>query len=78
MSKMKFQQIIRSAAFLICSSLSALAACRIEKQKGVMAWDNIDIGTIYVQRDIPVGQKIGTITLPTPFTGSWLGCQGEN
>ncbi|MCY9799457.1 hypothetical protein B9P84_02925 [Citrobacter braakii] len=76
MSKMKFQQIIRSAAFLICSSLSALAACRIEKQKGVMAWDNIDIGTIYVQRDIPVGQKIGTITLPTPFTGSWLGCQG--
>ncbi|MGY9341893.1 fimbrial protein [Citrobacter braakii] len=76
MSKMKFQQIIWSAAFLICSSLSALAACRIEKQKGVMAWDNIDIGTIYVQRDIPVGQKIGTITLPAPFTGSWLGCQG--
>ncbi|MDU2942913.1 MAG: fimbrial protein [Citrobacter sp.] len=41
-----------------------------------MAWDNIDIGTIYVQRDIPVGQKIGTIKLPAPFTGPWFGCQG--
>lgn len=41
-----------------------------------MAWDNIDIGKIYVQRDIPVGHKIGTINLLPPFTGSWLGCQG--
>ena len=76
MSKMKFLKIIWSAAFLMCSSFPALATCSIEQQKGVMAWDNIDIGTIYVQRDIPVGQKIGTITLPAPFTGSWLGCQG--
>ncbi|EGT0645522.1 fimbrial protein [Citrobacter braakii] len=76
MSKMKFQKIIWSAAFLICSSFPALATCSIEQQKGVMAWDNIDIGTIYAQRDIPVGQKIGTIKLFPPFTGSWLGCQG--
>ncbi|HHL3255429.1 fimbrial protein [Citrobacter braakii] len=76
MNKMKFQKIIWSAAFLICSSFSALATCSIEQQKGVMAWDNIDIGTIYAQRDIPVGQKIGTIELLPPFTGKWLGCQG--
>ncbi|HHT8228876.1 MULTISPECIES: hypothetical protein [Citrobacter] len=40
MNKMKFQKIIWSAAFLICSSFSALAACNIEQQKGGMAWDN--------------------------------------
>ncbi|MHB7569440.1 fimbrial protein [Citrobacter braakii] len=76
MSKIKFQKIIWSAAFLICSAFPSLATCSIEQQKGVMAWDNIDIGTIYAQRDIPVGQKIGTIKLFPPFTGSWLGCQG--
>jgi type 1 fimbria pilin len=76
MSKIKFQKIIWSAAFLICSSFPALATCSIEQQKGVMAWDNIDIGTIYAQRDIPVGQKIGTIKLFPSFTGSWFGCQG--
>ncbi|HGY5180852.1 fimbrial protein [Citrobacter braakii] len=76
MSKMKFLKIIWSAAFLMCSSFPAFATCSIEQQKGVMAWDNIDIGTIYAQRDIPVGQKIGTIELLPPFTGKWLGCQG--
>ncbi|EGT0622715.1 MULTISPECIES: fimbrial protein [Citrobacter] len=76
MNKMQFQKIIWSAAFLICSSFPALATCNIEQQKGVIAWDNIDIGTIYAQRDIPVGQKIGTIKLFPSFTGSWFGCQG--
>ncbi|MCF2475926.1 fimbrial protein [Citrobacter braakii] len=75
MSKMKFQKIIWSAAFLICSSFPALATCEFEKEMGVMAWDNINIGTIYVPHNTPIGQKIGTINLPAPFTGSWLSCQ---
>ncbi|MBA7937305.1 fimbrial protein [Citrobacter sp. RHBSTW-00509] len=53
-------------------------ACNLQYRttKGGYALDNIDIGTIYAQRDIPVGQKIGTIELLPPFTGKWLGCQG--
>lgn len=76
MSKIILQKIIWIIAFLIANSFPAFATCNMFSGKGVMAWDNIDIGTIYVQRDIPIGQKSGTIQLPSLFTGTWFTCQG--
>ncbi|WP_051880488.1 fimbrial protein [Buttiauxella noackiae] len=74
MSTLRLLGMIFPGLFLMLSAFSACATCSFYRGTAPMIWDNINIGTVYAQRDTPVGSIIYSTVLPATFSGEWLTC----